>query len=161
MKKTLLLLPLLLAMLAFSGKAQITVFSEGFEDGDLPTGWTLIDADQDGNNWEHISVQGDLSSGHTGTGAYASYSYDEVTTDELTPDNWLVTPAIALSGTSSLTYWFLVHQNYPADHYGVYVSTTSATDIDCLSILWAVRANTCATTTRLMWPRRWQALQVG
>ena len=135
MKKTFLFLTLFLTMLTFGVRAQVPVFTEGFEGTSLPSGWTIIDADQDGNNWEHISVQDDLSYGHTGTGAYASYSYDEVTTDELTPDNWLVTPAIALSGTSSLTYWFLVHQNYPADHYGVYVSTTSATDTSAFTLL--------------------------
>ena len=95
-------------VLTFGVRAQVPIFTEGFEGTTLPLGWTIIDADQDGNNWEHISVQGDLSSGHTGTGAYASYSYDNSTYDALTPDNWLISPAIALSGTSSLTYWFIV-----------------------------------------------------
>ena len=135
MKKTLLFLTLFLMMLTFGANAQVPVFTEGFEGTTLPSGWTIIDADQDGNNWEHISVQGDLSSGHTGTGAYASYSYENSTYDALTPDNWLVTPAIALSGTSSLTYWFIVAQGYPADHYGVYVSTTSATDTSAFTLL--------------------------
>ena len=136
MKKTFLFLTLFLTMLTFGVRAQVPVFTEGFEGTSLPTGWTIIDADQDGNNWEHISVQGDLSSGHTGSGAYASYSYDNSTYDALTPNNWLVTPAIALSGTSSLTYWFIVAQSYPADHYGVYVSTTSATDTSAFTLLY-------------------------
>ena len=136
MKKTFLFLTLFLTILACSVRAQVPVFTEGFEDTSLPTGWTIIDADQDGNNWEHISVQGDLSSGHTGTGAYASYSYEDSTYEALTPNNWLVTPAIALSGTSSLTYWFMVAQSYPADHYGVYVSTTSATDTSAFTLLY-------------------------
>ena len=123
-------------MLTFGVRAQVPVFTEGFEETSLPTGWTIIDADQDDNNWEHISVQGDLSSGHTGTGAYASYSFENATYDALTPDNWLVTPAIALSGTSSLTYWFIVAQAYPSDHYGVYISTTSATDTSAFTLLY-------------------------
>ena len=135
MKKTFLFLTLFLTMLTFGVRAQVPVFTEGFEGTSLPTGWTIIDADQDGNNWEHISVQGDLSSGHTGTGAYASYSYENSTYDALTPNNWLVTPAIELSGTSSLTYWFTVAVSYPGDHYGVYVSTTSATDTSAFTLL--------------------------
>ena len=135
MKKTFLFLTLFLSMLTFGVRAQVPIFTESFEGTSLPTGWTIIDADQDGNNWEHISVQGDLSSGHTGTGAYASYSYENSTYDALTPNNWLVTPAIELSGTSSLTYWFTVAESYPGDHYGVYVSTTSATDTSAFTLL--------------------------
>ena len=136
MKKTFLFLTLFLTILACSVRAQVPVFTEGFEETSLPAGWTIIDADQDGNNWEHISVQGDLSSGHTGSGAYASYSFENATFNALTPDNWLITPAIVLSGTSSLTYWFMVSQSYPADHYGVYVSTTSATDTSAFTLLY-------------------------
>ena len=113
MKKTLLLLPLLLAMFVFPGKAQITVFSEGFEGNGLPSGWTIIDADNDGHNWMHNSVYGDLMGGHTGEGAFVSYSYDTWTGEELSPDNWLVTPAISLTGSSTLTFWRMVAYGFP------------------------------------------------
>ena len=135
MKKTLLFLTLFIAMLTFGVRAQIPVFTESFEGTSIPAGWTTIDADQDGYGWEHSSVQGDVP-GYTGSGAVASYSYDNATYNALTPDNWLITPAISLSGTSSLSFWFVVATSYPGDHYGVYVSTTSATDTSTFTLLY-------------------------
>ena len=122
-------------MFVFSGKAQITVFSEGFEGNGLPSGWTIIDADNDGQNWMHSSVYGDLMGGHTGEGAFVSYSYDAWIGEDLFPDNWLVSPAISLTGSSTLTFWRMVAYGFPADHYGVYVSTTSATDPTAFTLL--------------------------
>ena len=135
MKKTLLFLTLFVAMLTFGARAQVPVFTESFEGTSIPAGWTTIDADQDGFGWEHSSVQGDIP-GHTGSGAVASYSYDNLAYEALTPDNWLISPAISLNGTSSLSFWFVVASSYPADHYGVYVSTTSATDPTAFTLLY-------------------------
>ena len=126
---------MILTMFTFVVKAQITIFNEGFEEYSLPAGWTLLDADNDGNTWMHSSVYGDLMGGHTGEGAFVSYSYDTWTGDELSPDNWLVTPAISLTGSSTLTFWRMVGFFNPADHYGVYVSTTSATDPSTFTLL--------------------------
>ena len=112
-------------MLAFSGKAQITVFSEGFEDGDLPAGWTNIDADNDGNTWVHNSTT--FVDGHNSDGAFVSFS--KLNNAALTPDNWLVTPAIPLAGNSTLTFWRMSGFQTPQEHYGIFVSTTSATDL--------------------------------
>ena len=136
MKKTLLLLTLLMTMLAFGVKAQVPVLTEGFESTTFPTGWTTIDANNDGLCWELSSVQGDLTTGHTGTGSVVSYSYNNATYVAVTPDNWLVSPAITLSGTSSLSYWFIVAASWPGDHYGVYISTTSATDTSAFTLLY-------------------------
>ena len=42
----------------------------------------------------------------------------------LTPNNWLITPAIMLSNNATLTFWVSVQDiNYSAEHYGVYVTT--------------------------------------
>ena len=112
-------------MLAFSSKAQITVFSEGFEDGDLPAGWTNIDADNDGNTWVHNSTT--FVDGHESDGAFVSFS--KLNYAALTPDNWLVTPAIPLAGNSTLTFWRMSSFSTPQEHYGIFVSTTSATDL--------------------------------
>lgn len=126
MQKFLLVFFALFAM-TFFAKAQLPVFTEDFEGSSIPSGWTIIDADNDGFNWEHSSVQEDLE-GYNSNGSVVSYSYDNGTYEALTPDNWLISPAINLSGTSSLSFWFVVAQSYPADHFGVYISTTSATD---------------------------------
>ena len=126
MKKFLLMFCALFAM-TFFAKAQVPVLTEDFEGGSIPSGWTTIDANNDGFGWEHSSVQEDIE-GHNSTGSIVSYSYDNGAYAALTPDNWLISPAITLSGTSSLSFWFVVAQSYPADHFGVYISTTSATD---------------------------------
>ena len=126
MKKFLTLFFALFAM-TFFAKAQVPVSTTDFEGSSIPSGWTTIDADNDGYNWEHSSVQESLT-GYNSNGSIVSYSYDNGTYAALTPDNWLISPAINLIGTSSLSFWFVVASSYPADHFGVYVSTTSATD---------------------------------
>ena len=135
MKKTVLFLTLFIAMLTFGVRAQIPVLTEGFEGTAIPAGWTTIDADQDGHGWEHSTLQEEIT-GHTGDASVVSYSYDNPTNLALTPDNWLISPAITLNGTSSLSYWFVVAQSYPGDHYGVYISTTSATDTSAFTLLY-------------------------
>ena len=134
MKKILMFLTLFTAMLTFGVRAQVPVLTEGFESG-IPATWTTIDADGDGFGWGSASA---VESGiaHTGSDAAASVSYDNGTYTALTPDNWLISPAITLNGTSTLTYWFVVASSYPADHYGVYVSTTSATDTSAFTLVY-------------------------
>ena len=132
MKKIVLFLSLLLTMFAFSSRAQVTVFSEGFEDGVLPAGWTNIDSDGDGNTWVHNSTT--YVDGHTGEGAYVSFS--KLNGAALTPDNWLVTPPITLTGASTLHFWRMSGFSQPAEHYGIFVSTTSATDLTSFTLVY-------------------------
>ena len=136
MKKTLLLLPLLLALFSFSVKAQITFFSEDFEGYGLPTGWTVLDMDGDGESWMHNSLSMSYMGGHESEGSFLSHSYDFEEYSPLTPDNWLVSPAITLSGNSTLTFWRMVSFFNSADHYAVYISTTSATDTSAFTMLY-------------------------
>ena len=89
-------------MFFLSVNAQITVFSEGFEDGGLPAGWTNIDADNDGNTWVHNSTT--FVDGYESDGAFVSFS-KLINGAALTPDNWLVTPPIPLTGTCTLKFW--------------------------------------------------------
>lgn len=102
-KKLLLFLTVLLFPWAM--KAQ-TNFHEGFESG-IPSTWTNIDSDNDGYNWVRASVllAGETISPHDGTDFVCSQSYDENDGD-LTPDNWLVTPAITVGTAEVLpTMW--------------------------------------------------------
>ena len=85
-------------------KATETIlFSEDFTDGIghgdgfdwLPDGWLAIDLDGDGHNWFFNEFEGD--------GYMLSRSW--IGGDDggpLTPDNWLITPSVALSGSKSL-----------------------------------------------------------
>ena len=77
---------------------ETVIFSEDFTDGIghedeidwLPDGWLAVDADGDGHNWYFNEFEGD--------GYMLSRSW--LPGDDggpLTPDNWLITPAITLS----------------------------------------------------------------
>ena len=127
---------MILTMITFIVQAQIPILQESFEAENLPFGWTVLDADNDGRNWMHSCIYDDLMGGHTGDGAYVSYSYDDWNGEVIYPDNWLITPAISLTGSNSLTFWRMASFGYPADHYGVYISTSSATDTSAFTLLY-------------------------
>jgi len=95
------------------------VFKEDFSAG-LPASWGNIDADSDGNRWIHS----------TGLGAQRQYGFvysASLQTIPLTPDNWLITPAIALPENSKLTFYVGPYDaNKPNEHYGVFISTQTA-----------------------------------
>lgn len=147
MKKIFTLFIALMAM-SFCAKAQI-LFTENFDSG-MPTGWTQIDANNDNYGWEHSSNPAsyfaagtDLSgTGHNAsTGFVLSGSFTNVTQSAITPDNWLITPAINLTANSTLKFYVCGQDaNYSAEHYGVYVSTTNATSTSSFTLLneWTV-----------------------
>ena len=121
---------------AFSAKAQVPVFSENFDSG-MPATWTQIDANNDGYGWEHSSNPAsyfaagtDLSGGghNSSTGFVLSGSFSNVSGQAITPDNWLITPAITLTSNSDLSFWVCAQDaSYAAEHYGVYITTGSGT----------------------------------
>jgi hypothetical protein len=142
MKKIFTMFFALLAF-AFSAKAQV-VFSENFDSG-MPTGWTQIDANNDNYGWEHSSNPASYFDGAdlTGTGHNSSAgfvlsgSYSNVTSQAITPDNWLITPTITLTANSTLTYWVCGQDaSYAAEHYGVYVTTGSGTTTSEFTLLY-------------------------
>lgn len=123
MKKVFTIMIALLAM-AFVSKAQ-TLLSEGFEGGTIPTGWTLIDNDGDANEWYAISQADFAEYAHTGMGLVTSASWTQ-TAGPLTPDNWLVTPALTLTANANLTFWVDGQDaSWPAENYSVYVATSN------------------------------------
>jgi hypothetical protein len=105
-----------------------STITESFEDG--MGEFTTIDADGDGDDWiHHINIAGEEGGFTTtsGDGCVYSESYSNNTRTALTPDNWLVTPLAKLDGTFS--FWACGQdKQYPAEHFAVFVSTTSATD---------------------------------
>ena len=102
-------------------------FFEGFEVVYFPpAGWQSKDEDGDGFNWLRLSTL-DLFSSRTGTGSAGSASYDNPTITALTPDNWLISPPIAIPATGEfvLDYYVAAQDvNFPSEKYGVYISTT-------------------------------------
>lgn len=95
-----------------------------FEEGTLQ-GWTNIDADGDGNKWK-IKYDNVNHSGHnSSSGLVISESWHE--TGALTPDNYLVSPE--KGRYEQITFWACAQdESYPAEHFGVAVSTKSNTN---------------------------------
>ncbi len=90
-----------------------------------PSCWTMIDADGDGYCWQLI------------TGGIHSASYDN-NDGVLTPDNWLITPHFQLAANTNYEVtWNADPQDasWPAEHYGLYVSTTSNTDTNAFTLV--------------------------
>ena len=130
MKKLLLLIVLIAAMFAVGAQTQVPVLIEGFDGGGLPSGWAVIDADNDADSWTHSSafpISYYTFPTHAGSsGSVYSASIDLQTYGSRTPDNWLVSPEVSLSGSSTLTYWVRISDGYyPGDNYGVFVTTVS------------------------------------
>ena len=101
-------------------------FTEGFEGNFFPpVCWKTIDQDNDGFNW--VKGLSPTIPAYTGTGTANSASFDNATLTALTPDNWLITPRMTIPATGEyvLDYYVAAQDPaYPADKYGVYVSTT-------------------------------------
>ncbi len=109
-----------------------TIFQEGFEDPGLagnfpPEGWLLIDNDGDGLNWYWDEFEGEY---------YILSQSWTADTGPLTPDNWIVTPAIDLTEvTSGVSLQFDVTPtantpDFRTENYSVMVSTTGTNPED-------------------------------
>ena len=104
-------------------------FFEEFETGAIPTGWTIIDADGDGFNWTPASVlmAGYVIPAHGGADCITSQSYSS-SAGALTPDNYLVSPKVKITTGSEFSFWACAQDpDYASEHYGVAISTTTAT----------------------------------
>ncbi|MDO8896485.1 MAG: choice-of-anchor J domain-containing protein, partial [Bacteroidales bacterium] len=99
-------------------------FFEGFEAGVLPTGWVTYDVDGDGYIWNNSAIEFSVFDAHTGLYCMTSASYRN-DVGALTPNNWLVTPPIAVTATSELKFWVDAQDpSWSQEQYYVKVSTT-------------------------------------
>lgn len=135
--KRLVLTLAILATFALGGMAQSLNFD--FEDG--LQGWTVLDGDGDGHNWEPNTD----GMGHFGSdGMVLSYSKDPVTGDSLTPSEYLVSPRMILNGDWPVISFFAcaLDEIYPAEHFGVSISTTVNDDPLAFTLLsqWTLTA---------------------
>ena len=108
-------------------------FENDYVDGRL-NGWKTIDADGDTYNWT-LSPIGE-GYGHNGSdGVVMSYSYSNYS-GALNPNNYLVSPQLAITANNHYVSFFAcaLDEAYPADHFGLAVSTTgtSASDFTML-----------------------------
>lgn len=92
-----------------------------FESDPFENGWIAIDANDDGYNWEwkyNISAM----PAHGGIGMVASFSCINGVVGDISPDNWLISPAF-IAGNSLSFYMRGLDPDYYADPVGIYVTT--------------------------------------
>jgi hypothetical protein len=108
-------------------------YEVGFENG-MPDCWTTIDADGDGHDWmstaDMISLWEDPEEityfTHSGNGSMASESYINHRYGALTPENYLITPAITIPTTGNYGLTFYVANTYSyEENLTVKISTTN------------------------------------
>lgn len=99
-------------------------YAESFE-GSMDC-WTIVDANNDNNTWLVSNSFGEGSgvvNPHSGSKMAASFSWN---TNPFNANECLISPAIVLpSGNISLSWWYRVNGEYPADKLAVKVSTTT------------------------------------
>ena len=102
--------------------SQFLALTEGFEGSTLPSTWTTIDNDGDGDNWFQDSWMA-----HTGEGHVISASHNSSYEPLSTLDNYLITPDITLpSGISPvLSFWYSSLYGNP-EHFEVKVGNAGA-----------------------------------
>lgn len=132
MKRFTLLFAVMFVLSNVFAQTETIIWSEYFQDTLVwgatpfpPSGWTIIDEDGDGKNWEYRFYD------QTGEGYLVSHSYLEGS-GALTPNNWIVTPQIDLTGVGQNDQvkfrWGACPTantpQYRLEHYGVFISTT-------------------------------------
>lgn len=123
MKKIFTLTLVFLTMM-FGVNAQY-LLQESFDTGTLPTGWLVQDADGDGYTWDATFLYQSADATHSGDGLIASASYIN-NLGALTPDNWLISPAVTMTAAADLKFWVKGQDaSYAAEHYSVYVATSN------------------------------------
>ena len=94
----------------------------------MPDGWSQIDADGDGEEWFLYPYNP-----HSGIQSIASASWSSAT-GPLTPDNWLISNAISLSGGEELSFWVAAQdESWANETYSVLLSV-SGTEIGDFTI---------------------------
>ena len=101
-------------------------FEQDYVEGRL-VDWTTIDADGDTYNWT-LSPIGEGYGRNGSDGVVMSYSYSNYS-GALNPNNYLISPKIAITANNHYVTFYAsaLDESYPADHFGLAVSTTTAT----------------------------------
>lgn len=110
-------------------------YSFDFEDS--WQGWQVIDADGDGNTWRWFySTEGNI--GHNGS-VYTMGSESYINNvGALYPDNYLVSPQrYTVSNGAKISFYVCAQDaDYPAEHYGIAVSTASNPTANSFVTIW-------------------------
>ena len=117
-------------LLTWTAPTTTATFTEGFEGG--LGGWSTVDSDKDGNAWlySNNATSNVIMATNSGQCSVYSESYSNESNKALTPDNWLISPRIALNGTFAF-YAMGQDENYCEEHFAILVSTSDdPTDLD-------------------------------
>ena len=111
------------------------LLNESFEGSTFPpSGWTTIDQDGDGEDWFMYDYAGTAQSG---TNSAASASWTSAA-GALTPNNFLITPAITPVAGESLRYYVAPQDpDYAGEKYFVKISTTGTSASDFTTVLFS------------------------
>ena len=108
-------------------------FENDYIEGRL-VNWKTIDADGDSYNWT-LSPTGEGYGRNGSNGVMMSYSYSNYS-GVLNPNNYLVSPKVSITANNHYVTFYAaaLDEAYPADHFGLAVSTTgtNATDFTML-----------------------------
>ena len=104
-------------------------WNEGFENG--TPGWTIIENDNDGICWQLSDTSSQIANfaaqyPRTGNACIIALSYSNLTHAALTPDEWLISPALVIPTGEDYTLTFYdngTNPQYAAEHYTVHVAT--------------------------------------
>jgi len=111
-------------------------FLESFEGSTfVPQCWLNIDADGDNNKWETRNASTDGGRVFDGDVAAVSASWTS-SAGALTPNNYLITPQFTIANANMILKLHIAPQDpdYPAEYFGVEVSTTGNTPANFTSI---------------------------
>ncbi len=107
----------------FTRAISSAIFSEDFEGENALDNWTLVDVDNDQKNWFLFSGESN-DQGHESAQCASSASWQA---NPLTPNNWMISPAIEVPNTTSsvnLEFWVKGQDPaYAAEKYSVYLSS--------------------------------------
>lgn len=115
-----------------SGGGSAQTYTYDFENG--WQGWQVIDADGDGYTWNRFYSQ----EGHNGSVYIMGSESYRNDIGVLYPDNYLVSPQrYSISNGARISFYVCAQDaDYPAEHYGVAVSTQSTPDSDDFVTIW-------------------------
>jgi hypothetical protein len=116
----------------------VQVLNEGFSDMSALSGWAQVNnSNPIGEAWFQGNA-GIFPAQAGNADAYAAVNYFSAKAGSGAVDNWLITPALALSGATTLSF-FTRNSNEPgyADHLQVLFSSGSGTDTSSFTTLLA------------------------
>lgn len=116
-------------------------FEADYDEGRLVS-WTTIDADGDSYNWT-LSPIGEGFGRQGSNGVMLSYSYSNYS-GVLHPDNYLVSPKLTITDNNHFVTFYAcaLDEAYPAEHFGLAVSTTASNNPSAFTMLqeWTMTA---------------------